>query len=914
MKTRHTLLANLSIGPKLALICGMFCLPILVLLYLLVAEKNIAIAFAQKEVQGNQQLRPLFRLLNQAADYHALLIGKNGSAAESTEISRKQAEVEATLKELNAVRQRPGVSMDISKQVAAIQEGWQNLKTLSPGPSAQSAEQAAGRLLSDIRAAISHVGDISNLILDPDLDSYYIMSLTLIRLPEATHLLAQIDSVAPGFALNQPLDPNAKLRKLVQLGQLQSALHGMVSDVQTAFKNNPSGKLKTSLQEPLDAAHAAMHSYLQQMQASIERPVGAGIASAPMRRRAQEARSAQIALWEKAIVDLDMLLQARIQGFEARKRNAQLSVGAILALTFTLVYFVTLSITRPLRTVAQIASHAALGHLEQDIPDYGCSEVGQVTRAFRSMKAYQQEMCRVIEQVGNGNLVQTIRPKSEQDTFAHQFQTMVDNIRLLVGAFLTTSGQVSAVSEDLDTASEQARQSADRIGQSASKTAQTSEKSARTAGQVAQASEQLASTANVAAKTTRSLEAAVQQVRAGSQQQQNATQQADANMQQAAQAVAEVARAAHQMAAAAAEATRIATTSAAAVERTVVSMNRIHQQSMTSARTVEELGHKGQEIGAIVETIEQIAEQTNLLALNAAIEAARAGEHGKGFAVVADEVRKLAERATISAKEISALIGSVRMGVQEAVRAMEASGQEVAAGAASSQEAGAALTQIRSAAETVAREVQGLTQVAEAMSVSVQATLDSVLAVRRAADENDSAVAQMVDHTAQVTSAIETVRRVSLETATSAEVMMTAAQEVSDAIAQVMAEVNQQKTHITNVSMSAQQLRIFMQQEQELIHSFSNFEWDRRKNENPDTLPAGIKDRRKMAIHEAARRRWSKEAVSSQNGAGTGNSVDLFDAPQSAVGSDDNIFDTPQPAHSPGDNDNIELFDIPKVA
>ena len=148
----------------------------------------------------------------------------------------------------------------------------------------------------------------------------------------------------------------------------------------------------------------------------------------------------------------------------------------------------------------------------------------------------------------------------------------------------------------------------------------------------------------------------------------------------------------------AAEGARQASDSAAGgvavVEKTVSVMGRISQRVTDAARTVENLGARSDQIGEIIGTIEDIADQTNLLALNAAIEAARAGEQGRGFAVVADEVRALAERTTKATKEIGQMIKAIQAETREAVASMEEGVHEVTTGTEEAGHSGEALSAI----------------------------------------------------------------------------------------------------------------------------------------------------------------------------------------------------------------------------
>ena len=193
-----------------------------------------------------------------------------------------------------------------------------------------------------------------------------------------------------------------------------------------------------------------------------------------------------------------------------------------------------------------------------------------------------------------------------------------------------------------------------------------------------------------------------------------------------------------------------------------------HTTSETNA-VIKDLDSKSAEIGKIIEVITGIADQTNLLALNAAIEAARAGEHGKGFAVVADEVRKLAELSRQSASQISGLIEVIQKETHQVVEMMNKGTVEISEGTQLVEETGRTFDQILKSIENVSSEIQEVSAISEEMSASVQQVNASIEEVTKIARDSVSSTAEIASATEEQLASMEEVASSSASLANLAE-------------------------------------------------------------------------------------------------------------------------------------------------
>ena len=195
-----------------------------------------------------------------------------------------------------------------------------------------------------------------------------------------------------------------------------------------------------------------------------------------------------------------------------------------------------------------------------------------------------------------------------------------------------------------------------------------------------------------------------------------------------------------------------------AVENAIKGMNEIREQIQETSKRIKRLGESSQEIGEITELISDITEQTNVLALNAAIQAASAGEAGRGFSVVAEEVQRLAERSAEATKQIGALVRTIQTDTHDAVAAMEKSTQGVVEGAKLSDAAGTALSEIRSVSNRLAELIQGISLATEQQATSANGVAQNIQHILTITEQTQNGTQQTAESIKELSMLAEELR------------------------------------------------------------------------------------------------------------------------------------------------------------
>lgn len=378
-----------------------------------------------------------------------------------------------------------------------------------------------------------------------------------------------------------------------------------------------------------------------------------------------------------------------------------------------------------------------------------------------------------------------------------------DEVGLLVDAlgkaFKTFRGIIRAAKESTTKTAQASHVLAANTEQLKSMTAQVS----NAITQVSQGATEQSKSALHVSTTMEDMAKSVQVIYSGATKQSGELQTNATIIKELANVIEDVATTAESVSALAVESAGAARDGKDIVGKTVDGMGLIRSTVMQTADKIEELGQSSRQIGEIVAVIEDIAEQTNLLALNAAIEAARAGEQGKGFAVVADEVRKLAERSAQATKEIAGLISKIQKGTSNAVDAMQSGTQTVQEGMSLAENAGASLQTIHDLINKVAGEITRMAGSSRNMVEKSSQVVKSIDNIREITDGNKAHTDMLATKSDEVLSEVTSITTIAEQTAASSQEVAASAQQQIATVEQlaVSAEVLAELAEKLNVEV-----------------------------------------------------------------------------------------------------------------
>ena len=626
---------RLTIGWKLGLTGLLFTIPIAILLFLVIRGLNKDIRFGSKEALGNRYQRPAEKLLHDIAVHRLLVIT---GAGEATAVADA---VDRGFESLAAVDSETSGDLETNREGLAKRkrEAIAPEKLRTDWNAVKAANDRTGEkhlpLIAGVRGLISHVGDTSNLILDPDLDSYYMMDATLLALPQTSDRIQLVAATAIDAARrgNLTLEEKMKLYSLTEM--LQADVDRTNASFQTAFIEDPNfyGRSET-LTKALEAPTAEQTKAVAAFNAAVRNIIAQSQPASDTSALLTNARSAldtNYALWQVAVQELDVLLQKRINQL-VRQRNIGLLLTAIAMSVWAVLFFVVRSITKPIQDAVGVLSTATAD--------------ADLTRRLRV--------------VGN----------DEVSLLSQNFNEFAESVEHLIRQVL---------------------RSADQVTSSTSHIAAGSKELEATVAEQAAATTEVAVTAKEISATSHDL----------------------------ARTMADVSRLA-----------QATTDSAASGQRDVQvmesTMARMEEASGLVSTKLAVINEKAGNISSVVTTITKVADQTTLLSLNAAIEAEKAGQYGQGFAVVAREIRRLADQTAVATLDIEKMVKEMKTAVSSGVMSMDKFSDQVRQAVDAVKKVGMQLATIIDQVQEVTPQYEVVRQGMQAQSQSAQQISDSM--------------------------------------------------------------------------------------------------------------------------------------------------------------------------------------------